>query len=485
MTSIRGKLRTGLVLTTLAAFVAAGVATDLGVRRSLMDDLDRTLRERASWVTSTIDQAAEGLELGFTELQLREFEPGPGASLLQLWKGDSVLFRSPSLAATDLEHPRADTGRVEFAFERTADGRYVRTIRSRFVSLVDPELEEVPPPLVLDLALGRDLANVEALINRLRALLAAIAIAAAAITLLVLNAVAGRSLRPLDRLAAEIAGLGARDLTRRVDARGVPAELQPMVHRLNELLDRLREAFERERAFSADIAHELRTPLAGLRSGLEVELSRPREADRYREALQESLAITLRMQDLVQTLLQLARLDAGLVTPVRAPADLAGITRAALEPLLPAATARRLEVVSALGLRVPVHTDPSLLSAAIRNLLDNAFAHSDVGGRVRVEVTHGADGGTLRVANTGSRVAQQDVGRLFDRFVRGDAARGAEGGHHGLGLPLVRHIAESLGCETDVRSEVGGEFSFTLRIPSRPSGLAETTGPSGTPPAAG
>lgn len=465
MTSIRGTLRAGLVLTTLAVFAAAGFVTDLGVRRALLDDLDRTLRERASWVTSTIDQAAEGLELGFTEFELREFQPGRGASLLELWREDSVLYRSPSLGGIELVRPRMDTGMSEFAFERTGDGRHLRTIRLRFVALVDPELEQVPPSILLDLSLGRDMANVDALMRRLHVLLVLVGLAAAAATLVMLRWVVGRSLRPMDRLATEIAGLNAGDLSRRVGSSDIPVELEPVVRRLNELLERLRAAFERERTFSSDIAHELRTPLAGLRSAIEVELSRPREAERYREALRESLAITLRMQDLMQTLLQLARLDSGLVTPIRVATDLAELTRAVLDPMLPHAQARRLEVRQSLGAPVPILSDPSLLGTAFRNILDNALAHSDEGGLVSVEVFAEGNGGRLRVANTGARVSQQDVARLFDRFVRGDAARVAEGGHHGLGLSLVRRIAESLGCEIDVRSEPGGEFVFTLRVP--------------------
>ena len=466
MSSIRGTLRAGMFLATLVAFSAAGFATDRGVRGVLLDDLDRSLRERGRWVMSTVELTEEGLELGFVELEMGDFGPAGGRSFLEVWRTDAgSLYRSPSLAALELARPHINVGNEELGFERMPDGRRLRTYHGRFVSRVDPELEQPPPAPVIELSLGRDLAGIDRLMGRLHVLFAVVGLAAALFALLILNGIVGHSLRPLDRLATEIDALRADDLTRPVGTTDAPHELRPVVRRLNELLDRLRAAFERERTFSADIAHELRTPLAGLRTSLEVELSRPRVAERYEDALREALAMTLRMQDLVHTLLQLARLDAGLVAAESAPTDVATLTRACLAPMLPRATARRLSLQPSFADTTPVQTDPVLLGTAIRNLLDNAISHADEGGRVSVEVLAGADRVILRVANTGATVRQAEVPHLFARFVRGDRARAADGGHHGLGLSLVQRIAESLGCTVDVRSDPGGEFVCTLEVP--------------------
>ncbi len=466
MSSIRGTLRAGMILGTLAAFTAAGFATDRGVRSVLLDDLDRSLRERGRWVASTVELAEEGLELGFVELEMGDFGPAGGTSFLEVWRVEAgTLYRSPSLAAVKLARPRTAVGEEVMGFERMEDGRRLRTYHARFVARVDPDLGPIPRGPVVELSLGRDLSGVERLMSRLHVLFVVIGLAAALLTLLILNGIVGHSLRPLDRLAGEIDALRADDLTRPLGSPGAPDELRPVVRRLNQLLERLHAAFERERTFSADIAHELRTPLAGLRSSLEVELSRPRAAERYEETLREALAMTLRMQHLVHTLLQLARLDAGLVTAEAAPTDVAALTRDSLAPLLARAVARRLDVRQSFAATAPVLTDAALLGTAIRNLLDNAISHADPGGRVSVDVLAAQDGVILRVANTGATVSQAEIPQLFARFVRGDRARGADGGHHGLGLSLVQRIAGALGLGVELRSEPGGEFICTLEVP--------------------
>lgn len=464
MNSIRGTLRTGLVVATLAVFLAAGVATERGVRQALLDDLDQTLRERARWVTSTVELTEEGLDLGFKEFALHEFEPGEGASLLQLWHADgTVLYRSPSLGKFDLVRPEA--GAEYLVSERLSKQRHTRTIRLRFIARIDPEYMDAPAAPVVSMTLGRDMASVDALLSRLRVLLAVVGLAAALMMLLFVRVVVRRSLRPLEQIASEISALDTHGLSRRVEAAQIPLELVPVVRRLNELLERLHAAFERERTFSADVAHELRTPLAGIRTSMEVELSQPREAQSYRRTLSESLSLVLRMQGLVETLLQLARFDAGLIRAAPENLDLAELTRSLMGAAEPRATARGLTVHTSLEQATPVRADRALLATAIRNIVDNALSHADDRGRVRVEVTPEAGHARLRVSNSGAQMSAAELPRLFERFARGDTARAAAGDHYGLGLSLVQRISDALGCQMDVRVEPDGTFCFTLDVP--------------------
>lgn len=473
MNSIRAALRNGLIVATLAAFAAAGVATEMGVRRALLDDLDRSLRERALWVESTVELGPEGLDLGFQEFALREFEPHVGASLLNLWSPDGTrLYRSPSLGGYDLVRPRSTPGPVVLASERTPDGRHLRTYRAQFTARLDPELEQpATAPQVL-ISLGRDMAEVEALLRRLRLVLASVGLAAAVLMLLFVQLVVRRSLRPLERIAGEIGGLDTSQLSGRLGTASVPAEVAPVVRRINELLDRLNAAFERERTFSADIAHELRTPLAGIRTALEVELSQPRDAESYRVAIRESLTMLLQMQGLIETLLQLARLDAGLVAAESVETDVAERTRTLLRTFEPLVQRRRLRLHTSLDGRAPVRTDPTLLAAAIRNILDNAVSHATEGGDVHVEVSDAGEHARVRVRNSASGLTAADVPRLFERFVRQDDARGSAGGHYGLGLALVQRIATALHCRMDVCIAPNGEFAFTLDVPRAGPGQA-------------
>ena len=466
MRSIRGTLRVGLLLAAVAVFTAAGIATELGVRQALIDDLDRSLRERARWVASTVEWTEEGLDLGFKEFALYDFDPGAGASLLELWQNDgTVLYRSPSLRGVDLVRPGVDLGMEALAFESSPGGPHARTMRMRFRARVDPELEHPPVAPIVLISLGRDMARVDALLGRLRMLLVGVGLAATLLMLLFIRVVVRRSLRPLEQVATEIAGLDTNHLSGRVGSSAIPRELVPVVHRLNELLDRLNAAFERERTFSADVAHELRTPLAGIRTSMEVELSQPREAQSYRRTLSESLSLVLRMQGLVETLLQLARFDAGLIRAAPENLDLAELTRSLMGAAEPRATARGLTVHTSLEQATPVRADRALLATAIRNIVDNAISHADDRGRVRVEVTPEAGHARLRVSNSGAQMSTAELPRLFERFARGDTARAATGDHYGLGLSLVQRISDALGCQMDVHVEPDGTFCFTLDVP--------------------
>ena len=476
MTSIRARLRAGIAACTLAAFLIAALVTGQTVRHILIADLDRSLNERAHWLMSTVELTADSLEMGFHEFELGEFEAERGASLLEVWNAEGVvLYRSPSLAAASLSRPALAPGTDRASFERLADGRRSRTYSACFPSRIDPELENPPPAPLVTLSFGRDLAGIDALMRQLIAALAMISLLAALATLLVLRGVVHRSLAPLARIAARIAALDTRDLGARVEPAGMPSEIAPVVARLNELLARVAESFERERALTADIAHELRTPLAGLRTGIEVELSRPREAFRYREALGEALAITLRLQGMSSALLQLARLERGLESPEREPTSLDALVREHLDALAERSHERRLSVLVTSESDLVIHTDRALVGTALRNVLGNAVEHADEGGRVSIDIRRTSTGASVRVANTGARVGQDAVAGLFDRFVRGDMARQAAGGHHGLGLALVRRIAEVLGASVEASSEIGGEFALTIELPDTPAPTGEHT----------
>ena len=277
-----------------------------------------------------------------------------------------------------------------------------------------------------------------------------------------------RGLRPVDGLASQIARLGEADLAARLEAPDAPRELLPVVDRLNELLGRLEAAFQRERAFSADVAHELRTPLAGIRSTLDVALTRPRGALEYEDVLRGCLRIAVQLQRMVEHLLTLARLDAGQVEIRPEAVCVNTLVRDAWEPVAESAEARRLDVRWALAERVTVTTDRSLLDLVVRNVFENAVVHADEGGSVVVETAARENGVEIRVTNSGSRLSGQQAGQVFERFWRGDAARTETGVHCGLGLPLVKEVVTVLGGSVAVQSTEGGEFRITISIPNAP-----------------
>ena len=479
MRSLRSALILGTILGTAVVLVAAGALLYSFVRAGLVAEFDQSLADKARLVASTTDQTADGVELDFQELDLRGFGAADPSSYLEVWAADgSPLFRSPSLGQGHLERVAGTVDSPAFRWVSLPDGRPGRLVGITLAPRVDeedhddrPEARDEPPsdwPLrTVTLVLARHTGPMATMLSRLRTLLALVGLVTVAVTAVVLWSVVRRSLRPLDHLAGQIGELDEQDLSARVEMPRPLRELVPLTHRLNGLLARLEAAFQRERSFSANVAHELRTPLAGLRSTLEVALSPPQRSSRFREALGDSLQITTKMQAMVENLLWLARVEAGQVAARAEPVPLSDLIRAAWKPLAEAAEARRLDVQWALRITAPVMTDPHLLGQAVRNILENAVEYADEGGRVNIETLVADHRAAIRLTNTGSAVPADQAERVFDRFWRGDAARTATGNHCGLGLPLARKLAAILGGSVEVRSSVGGEFEITVSIPTQ------------------
>ncbi|MCO7563874.1 heavy metal sensor histidine kinase [Pseudomonas sp. S 311-6] len=271
---------------------------------------------------------------------------------------------------------------------------------------------------------------------------------------------ARRGLRPLRQMGDVAASVNARSLTTRLPVAQMPEELAELASTVNAMLQRLEDAFQRLSAFSADIAHELRTPLSNLLTHTQVTLTRPRSLEDYREALHGNLEELQWMAQLVNDMLYLAKADHGLLPPNRQPLDLAAEVDALLEyyaPLAEDAEVRLQRVGEA-----QLEGDRHMLRRALSNLLDNALRFTPSGGEIRVTLAPGLH---ISVANTGPAIAAQILPRLFDRFYRADPAR-QEGSseHAGLGLAITRSIVQAHGG--NIRAEcAGGWTRFLIELP--------------------
>jgi len=466
--SLRARLIRSTTLATAVVLLAAGLLLYLLVRDGLVDQFDRALADKARLLASALEWEGSELDLNFDEFDLHEFERSDRPAYLQIWLADgAVAFRSPSLAGADLERLAGSLDAPPCRPVILPDGRPGRA--AGFTMTPKTEGSSPPPDAAaVTLVLARGTASVDAVLAQLAVLLVAVGLVAVALSAGVLWLAVRRGLRPVEGLANRIAGLRQQDLAARVQAPDAPTELLPVVDRLNDLLERIENAFQRERAFSADVAHELRTPLAGLRTTMDVALMQPRADADYEEALRGCLRITLQLQTVVEHLLSLARLDAGQVEVAAEAVCLADLVRDAWQPLAASADARRLHVRWALGEEGAVVTDLSLLGLAVRNVFENAVVHADEGGSVAIETVSDENETTVRVTNSGSRLSPQQADHVFERFWRGDTARTDVGVHCGLGLPLVKEVVTVLGGAVTARSLEGGEFQMTLTIPNAP-----------------
>ena len=303
----------------------------------------------------------------------------------------------------------------------------------------------------------------------MRLILIVVGCGAAAVSSAVLMIIIGRSLRPLEKLQRDIGLLEARELSARIHSPDLPQELLPLVARLNELLGRLEMAFERERGFSADIAHELRTPLAGLRATIEVTLARSRQADEYKDALRECQQITVQLESLVENLLALVRLESGQQQIELQTLSIDPILQDQWSQFAGLAKQRDLSIEWQLGAEHSLRTDAAYLSIALQNLFANAVEYADVGGWIKVASDSNAKQVIITLANSGSRISQADAENAFERFWRGDQARTDVGQHFGLGLSLVKRTVTAMGGTLRAQSDVGGVFSVWLECSRRRS----------------
>ena len=281
-----------------------------------------------------------------------------------------------------------------------------------------------------------------------------------------LGAWAARSgLRPLRRMSAIASGVSAHSLNARLPEETMPPELAEMAHNFNAMLGRLDDSFQRLSAFSADIAHELRTPLSNLLTHTQVTLTRPRPIEDYREALHSNLEELQWMAQLVNDMLYLAKADHGLLVPKREPLALAEEADMLLEFFAPLAEDARV-TLSRVG-HARMEGDRNMLRRALSNLLDNALRFTPNDGEVQVRISDQAKGLRLSVENTGSGIAEDLLPRLFDRFYRADPAR-REGSseHAGLGLAITQSIIRAHGGQIHCESD-NGWTRFVIELPKQ------------------
>jgi heavy metal sensor kinase len=277
---------------------------------------------------------------------------------------------------------------------------------------------------------------------------------------------AGRALAPVLRMAAQARHIEANALAQRLDAAGSDDEFGQLAQVLNDLFARLEGSFQQQRQFLSDAAHELRTPAAVLRSHADVALEKVRSADEYAEALRVIRTETEHLSAIVDDLLLIARAEAAQLPITGKPVDLMEIADDSCRAVRPLAQSRNLVLHWSVGDEVSVHGDARLLRRAVMNLLMNAIQYTPAGGSISVKVESHSALASVVVADSGKGVRPEDLPHIFDRFYRGTDRSGVESEGAGLGLAIVRMIAELHGGRAVAASDPGAGSTFTISIPA-------------------
>lgn len=470
--SIQRNLRRRLVAGLLVLAAAVGAGLYLYVRSTLIRQFDAGLSAEADLLSVLVEHTRDNrLEFEFSPVLMPQFAGSSSADFFQIRSADGKPFAaSPSLKDKTLAAPAAQpTGRPWNC--TLPNGKSGRAILVQFKPRIEvsPGGRTSPGPdptgPVMTLIVARDRGEID---RPMRVLFTSLLAAAAVLsigTIALVTTTLRRGLRPLRILAEQAAGIDAERLAFRFPSDRLPAELIPICDRLNALLGRLQQAFDRERRFTSDVAHELRTPIAELRTLAEVTLRSPGGLCLSPESANDALAIARQMERIVTALLALARCQSGKQVIKAARIDLSQMVQELWSLLAADAASRGLRVYCELPDAMELTSDPTLLGSIVSNLLSNAVAYTPAGGRIQLRSQMTDEALSLIVQNDAHALTVEDLAHVFEPFWRKDVAR-TDNQHSGLGLSLVMAYAELLGMQVGAELPSGNQFRVVLTLPA-------------------
>ena len=436
MHSIQARLIATIAASSLLLSAASGTLLYLSIRADLVRQFDRSLEVKAAAITSLVQWQPNGrIDFEYSENAMPEFQHAEHAEYFIIrFENGKVFARSKTLKGSNLPTiPNGATARDALL----PSGHAGRAVKLDFVPVRDPDgnsqtfVSGFAPP-TMSITVARSRVSLDGALNRLLRtfVFGTVLLASTATWAVVL--IVRRALRPLRMVADHTARIDSMRLDLRLPDAQLPAELKPITARLNELMERLEGAFKRERRFTADVAHELRTPIAELRCVAEVALMRPEDSEAAPQALGTVVEIAEQMEELVCSLLSLLR------NPDKQPINAQPIE---LRPLLLAliencqrTRPRNVSVnVPATALAMG---DLTLLSSVLTNILNNAFEYSPTDSAITCDARQIDGHWLLAIENITTNLTEGDLPHLQEPFWRKDDAR-TEGGHPGLGLSLV------------------------------------------------
>ena len=426
--AVRMTLGQGFI--ALLVFATAGVLLQRALASELQQADQQELHGKVGVVRHFIDEFARGRDLQVLHHHFDDMLIGHKRLAIRIVASDGAeIYRGSGLPVNG----NADAN--GFGLALALDGTPFETIRS--------ELGVESPWPGGQIVLGLDTRPREALLERHRNVLLGICALGVALTVALGALAARRGLVPVKRLSQQAGRITAHSLDMRLVDHHNAKEMEGLVAAFNAVLNRLQAAYKQMEAFSANVAHELRTPLATLISGSQLMLSAPRTTSELKEAIGSNLEELQQMSQLINDMLFLARADQGDRAIGLKRTDLAADVDRTLkycQPLLDEAGLTGARVGAACA-----QCSATLIQRALVNLLVNAIRHTERGGCIVVKIEAQGDRVSLAVENPGLPIPDHIRARMFDRFFRADDARARAGASHGLGLTIVAAIAQMHG----------------------------------------
>jgi len=440
-----GVLAISLVLLSVVAWFA--------ILASLYRAVDADLLDRAAGMRQLLERELIGRP---TEAVGRDFAEHGGGDALQIRDEHGTwIYRAPRAidAGTPLEpllmvtQPRVTRISIAGLPFRSVTASVTVNRRAYTFQIVEP------------------LRDIDAALGQLRRSMIIVLPLIVAIATVGGYLVSRRALAPVDELTSAARAIRAHNLSERVPALGTGDELERLSATLNEMLQRLDTAFRRTQQFTADASHELRTPVAFMRTAAEVLLRQPRTDAEWRAGVSEIHEELIRTTTLIEDLMTLARSDAHTEPRSHGPLDLRGPIDRAVHRAKAFAEARAVQIEAPESAPAAVDGDAALLERLFSILLDNAVKYTPAGGCIGVRLASVDGDAVVEVRDTGIGIASGDLPHIFERFYRSDKARARETGGIGLGLAIARWIAEMHDATIRVDSAPGSGSVFTVTFP--------------------
>jgi heavy metal sensor kinase len=446
----------GVLASVLTVF---GTVTYLMMRHHLLQRIDQGLHEELDEVLSEVQRSTT--PDGLKEWLDRRFAAHEGFDFQVTRTNGKRFFANPRLIDKTLPLPNqtADADSPNYMTAPIENAGHWR--------IVSTQVQGPDGPLTVQV--GRSLAAFE---HESRELLLTILLAGPLTLLVAISGgyfLARRALQPVQSMVQTARQISAERLNQRLPVVNPDDELGSLAETLNHMIERLERSFAEMQRFTADAAHELRTPLAVIRNEAEVALRLPRSGDEYCQVLENLLEETERLSNLADQLLFLCRHDAGLAPQVRTHMALDDLLRDVVGNMQVVAHEKDVTLTLAENPACPLMADHRQLRRVFYNLIDNAIKYTHAAGRVTVNNRVTAEEVTIEVSDSGAGIPPEHLPRIFDRFYRVDPSRDGDGNGAGLGLAICQSIVRGYGGTIAVESTVGNGTTITVHLPREAS----------------
>ena len=471
MYSIRNKLNFTIIASMIVVLSITSGFLYVRVAGHVEKVFDDALYDKAQALISLTELDEEGLEFDFAEDGVMlEFQEQAPLQYYQLWEnGVDLLIKSPSLDDNDLPRIGTESGSHQFVDVQLPDGREGRLIEVNFLPRVEIEDDEededygilMPPSQPVTMVFARERESLDATLFAIGSTIFGVFVIILLISGLLIWRLVGNGLSPLSYLAKQVSTIDESNLDARLNHEGDQSlEIAPIENQLNHLLERLQSAFEREKRFSANAAHELRTPLSELKTLAEVAKLIPDDREQVVAFFKDIGEISGQMEKMVATLLELSRSEAGLLRIDPENIQLAHYCEEIWQHAVNGQSTNK-----SLRKHIPedlvIYTDREKLGMILNNLFVNAVSYSPDNAEIDITAEVRNKNVVIEVRNTAIDLKPEDILHMKDRFWRKQAVE-QESGHSGLGLTLVEALAGVM--KLDVRLHLDNQQRFMVTI---------------------